>query len=76
MERKIKDLRTLNLKYREKLLHSEKEYLKIFENSPAMYLLLSPNFIVLDCNQKFLEAVGLSMDGVLTRPLEDLFPAF
>lgn len=64
-------LGTLNKAYKEKLFNSEKAYVRIFENSPAMYVLLNINFTILDCNKKFLESVGLPLEQVISYPLEE-----
>lgn len=70
----IKKLHELNLKYREKLFNSEREYLKIFENSPAIYVFLDMNFTIIECNKKLSEAIGLSVDKILDSNLIDFVP--
>ncbi|HCL55651.1 MAG TPA: hypothetical protein DHW82_01390 [Spirochaetia bacterium] len=67
-------LRKLNIKFKEKLMVSEKEYIKIFENSPAMYVFLDSSFKIIECNKKFSEAVGLTVENILFRNFLDFIP--
>lgn len=68
LEEKIK-------KYRSKLFRSEKDYLKIFEHSPAMYLVLNHEFEIIDCNKRFLNSIGIPYEDILESNLLEFIPA-
>ncbi|PKL13046.1 MAG: hypothetical protein CVV50_03835, partial [Spirochaetae bacterium HGW-Spirochaetae-6] len=59
---------------KEKLLRSGKEYIRIFENSPGMNIILDKELKIVDCNRKFAEAVGLELEDILRRDIVDFLP--
>ncbi len=71
---KIQIVLKLNKKYRERLFYSEKEYIKIFENSPGLNVILDKDYKIVDCNTKFMEIVGLEIDNILKKKLTDFIP--
>ena len=74
LKQKLKIIKDLNIKYKEKLLRSGKEYIRIFENSPGMNIILDKELKIVDCNRKFAEAVGLELEDILRRDIVDFLP--
>lgn len=74
LKQKLKIIKDLNVKYKEKLLRSGKEYIRIFENSPGMNIILDKELKIVDCNRKFADAVGLELEDILRRDIIDFLP--
>jgi PAS domain S-box-containing protein len=60
---------------RVELSTSDRRYRSLFEEAPGMYVVVRPSRsqgpTLIDCNRPFLDAVGLSLDDVLGRPLAE-----
>lgn len=50
------------------------DYHKIFENAPDLYMILSPEFYILDCSDNYLKATLTSREQVMGRHLFEVFP--
>lgn len=50
------------------------DYQRIFENVPDLYMILSPEFIILDCSDNYLRATLTKRDQITGRHLFDVFP--
>ncbi len=50
------------------------DYQRIFEKVPDLYMILSPEFIILDCSDNYLRATLTKRDQITGRHLFDVFP--
>ena len=50
------------------------DYRTLFEATPAPYLVLAPDFTILAANDAYLKAAVTSREGVIGRPLFEVFP--
>lgn len=50
------------------------DYHKLFEHAPDLYMILSPEFIILDCSDNYLKATLTTREQVVGRHLFDVFP--
>lgn len=52
----------------------ELDYHTIFEHAPDLYMILSPEFIILDCSDNYLKATLTKREQITGRHLFDVFP--
>lgn len=72
--KKISKLKNSNESYQKKLFFFEKEYMRIFEKSTGLYVLVDLDFNILNYNKKFLKAVGMSPEELLKKNLIHFIP--
>jgi PAS domain S-box-containing protein len=53
---------------------SEIDYAEIYRQLPQSVLVLTPDFVVVDANQAYLDATGRTRDELLGRNIFDAFP--
>lgn len=49
-------------------------YKRIFENGPALFMILSPEFLILDCSNAYLKATLTNREQVVGKHLFEIFP--
>jgi len=52
----------------------ENRYRRIFDGAPQCYLLLTPDFTIVEANRAYLRATMTSLAAIAHRPLFDIFP--
>src|SRR5215475_8602920 len=57
-----------------RMLASEINYYDVFKTSPVAMAMLTPEFILIDANEQFLEAVGRPLEQIAGRYIFDTFP--
>ena len=53
---------------------SEPDYRRVFHLSPVALVLLTPDLVVVDANQAYLESTGTALASSIGRPLADVLP--
>lgn len=53
---------------------ADRRYRRIFEAAPQNYLLLAPDFTIIEANRAYLRATMTNLDAIVRRPLFDVFP--
>ena len=71
---RIKKLQKTNESYKQKLFFFEKEYMRIFEKSTGLYVLLDLNFNILNFNKKFVKALGMEQEEILKKNFMQFIP--
>ena len=51
------------------------DFQAIFDSTPTPLVLMSPDFVIVDMNKQYLDAVGRSREGIVGRNMFDAFPA-
>ncbi len=67
----IKDI-TEQKRMKEKLEDSERKFKKLYNNAPVPYHTLSPDGIITDVNEKWVESLGFNKKEVIGKPIFDL----
>ncbi|MGA9116771.1 MAG: response regulator [Bacteroidota bacterium] len=62
-----------NARLFERLQASERQYADLYENAPDLYLTVTRDGHIIACNTTGAAALGLPRDGIIGRPLTDLF---
>jgi len=59
-------------KFEKALSKSEERFKDLFDNAPDMYIILDPNGVIIDFNQRVLNILGYKSEDIFGKPLKNI----